>query len=68
MMQISGDIIISSIVSISITLFIGYIAFRLKLESRLKDIEKDLEILEPMKQILLKKGSDHVDEVFKERK
>ncbi len=67
-MQISGDIIISSIVSISITLFIGYIAFRLKLESRLKDIEKDLEILEPMKQILLKKGSDHVDEVFKERK
>lgn len=67
-MELSEDIIITSAVSISLTSLAGFIAFRVKIEQRLKDLETDLEILEPLKIILLRKGSEHVDKVFEENK
>jgi hypothetical protein len=67
-MELSEDIIITSAISITLTSFAGFIAFRVKIEQRLKDLEKDLEILEPLKIILLRKGSEHVDQVFEESK
>ena len=65
-MLISAEMIGTSIVSIIATLFIGYFGFRVKLESRLKDLEKEIQILEPMKSILIAKGSEHVSKIFKE--
>lgn len=67
-MELSEDIIITSAVSITLTSLAGFIAFRVKIEQRLKDLETDLEILEPLKIILLRKGSEHVDNVFEENK
>jgi hypothetical protein len=67
-MELSEDIIITSAVSVTLTLLAGFIAFRVKIEQRLKDLETDLEILEPLKIILLRKGSEHVDKVFEENK
>ena len=67
-MELSEDIIITSAISIILTSLAGYIGFRIKIERRLKDLEKDLEILEPLKLILLRKGSEHVDKVFEVKK
>ena len=70
-MVLSEDLIITSVITISgmlLTLLAGYIAFRVKIEHRIKDLEKDLEILEPLKLILLRKGSEHVDKVFEVKK
>lgn len=67
-MELSEDIIITSTISIILTSLAGYIGFRIKIERRLKDLERDLEILEPLKLILLRKGSEHVDKVFEVKK
>ena len=67
-MELSEDIIITSAISIILTSLAGYIGFRIKIERRLKDLESDLEILEPLKLILLRKGSEHVDKVFEVKK
>ena len=67
-MELSEDIIITSAISIILTSLAGYIGFRIKIERRLKDLERDLEILEPLKLILLRKGSEHVDKVFEVKK
>lgn len=58
----------TAIVSVIATLVIGYFGFRVKLESRLKDLEKEIQILEPIKNVLLAKGSEHVDKVFTEER
>ena len=67
-MELSEDIIITSAISIILTSLVGYIGFRIKIERRLKDLESDLEILEPLKLILLRKGSEHVDKIFEVKK
>ena len=65
-MPISVEMIETSVLSITGTMFIVYLGFRVKIESRLKDLENDLQLLEPIKNILLKKGSEHVEKIFKE--
>lgn len=51
-------------IPIFVTLVSGYILYRITLEARLKDIENNLKLLEPIKDILLKKGTEHVRKVF----
>ena len=63
-----SEMISTAIVSVIATLVIGYFGFRVKLESRLKDLEKEIQILEPIKNVLLAKGSEHVDKVFTEER
>ena len=46
----------------------GYFTFRLKTESRLKDLEHELKLLEPIKTILLEIGSEQVEKVFRGKK
>ena len=67
-MPISAETIGSALLSAIGTLVIVYLGFRVKIESRIKDLENDLKLFEPIKQILLKKGSEHVEKVFKESK
>ena len=45
---------------------LGYMAFRVKLESRLKDLEHQIELLEPFKKILYKVGLERAEKVFRE--
>ena len=63
-----SEMISTAIVSVIATLVIGYFGFRVKLKSRLKDLEKEIQILEPIKNVLLAKGSEHVDKVFTEER
>ena len=48
------------------TVFIGYMAFRVKLESMLKDLEHKIELLEPFKNILYQAGLERAEKVFRE--
>lgn len=43
-----------------------YSTVRVGIESRLKELEKEVQLLGPIKCILLEKGSEHVIGVFKE--
>ena len=49
-----------------LTVFIGYMAFRVKLESRLKDLEHKIELLKPFENILSQVGSERAEKVFRE--
>jgi len=62
------DIIYNILISVSTVVISGYILYRVAIESRLKDIEHELKLLEPIKDVLLKKGSEHVKKVFEESK
>ncbi|MCK8519273.1 hypothetical protein [Methanoculleus sp. 7T] len=42
-----------------------YSTVRVSIESRLKELEKEVQLLGPIKCILLEKGSEHVIDVFK---
>jgi len=44
---------------------ITYGTVRVGIESRLKELEKEVQLLGPIKSILLEKGSEHVIGVFK---
>jgi len=57
--------IISGSIGAILTLVIGYMTFREKLESRLKDLEHELKLLEPLKNLLLQVGSERAEKVFK---
>ncbi|RLG27524.1 hypothetical protein DRN85_00170 [Methanosarcinales archaeon] len=56
--------ILSSFISIIVTATVLYGGFRIKLESRLKDLEHDMMLLEPIKEILKKRGTEIVKKVF----
>jgi hypothetical protein len=58
------EIVITALISLITVIVSGYILFRVTIEARLKDMENNLKLLEPMKDILLKKGSEHVKKVF----
>jgi hypothetical protein len=62
------DLIYDVLVSVLSVVITGYILYRVKIESRLKDMENDLKLLAPIKDVLLKKGSEHVTKVFEEHK
>ncbi len=49
-----------------LTVFIGYTTFRVKLESRLKDLEHKIEMLEPFKDIFERVGLERAEKVFRE--
>ena len=66
-MLISAEMIGTAIVSISVTSVFGYIAFRVTLESRMNSLEHEIEILKPIRTILLHKGSEQVEKFFQER-
>ena len=59
------SMILSSFISIIVTATVLYGGFRIKLESRLKDLEHDMMLLEPIKEILKKRGTEIVKKVFK---
>ena len=64
-MLITGEIIGTAVISIIVTLVAGYIAFRVTLESRIKDLEHEITLLEPIKNIILQKGREQVERVFR---
>lgn len=66
-MEISLEQIIA-IIAIFITMVGGIIAYCLRIESKIKDLENELALLEPLKKILEQKGTEHVIRVFEERK
>lgn len=57
-----------AITAIFITIIGGIIAYCLRIESKFKDLENELKLLEPLKKILEQKGTEHVIRVFEERK
>jgi len=64
-MLITGEMIGTAAISIIVTLVAGYMAVRVKLESRIKDLEHEIRLLEPIKNIILQKGSEQVERVFR---
>jgi NAD/NADP transhydrogenase beta subunit len=44
------------------------IAYCIRIELKLKDLENEIKILEPLKRVLEKKGTDHVIKIFEEQK
>ena len=44
---------------------VAYHTFRVGIESRIRELEKEIELLEPIKTILLEKGKEHVISQFK---
>ena len=57
--------VISGLIGAILTAFMGYLTFIVKLESRLKDLEHKIELLEPLKNLLLQVGSERAEKVFK---
>lgn len=64
-MLITAEMIGTAIISIVATSLVGYVAFRVTLESRMKDMEHEIALLKPIKKIILQKGSEQVEKVFK---
>ena len=64
-MLITGEMIGTAAISIIVTLVAGYMAVRVKLESRIKDLEHEIRLLEPIKNIILQKGREQVERVFR---
>jgi hypothetical protein len=64
-MLITEEMLGTAIISIAVTSLVGYVAFRVTLESRIKDLEHEIRLLEPIKNILLQKGREQVEKVFK---
>lgn len=67
-MLISQEMIGTAIISVVVTFTIGYVAFRITLESRIKDMEHKLQLLNPISKILMEKGSEQVEKVFRGKK
>lgn len=65
-MLITEEMIGTALISIIATSLVGYAAFRATLESRMKDLEHEIELLKPIKNIILQKGSEQVEKVFRE--
>ncbi len=59
---------VNTILTVVITLLFSYIVFRIELESRLKDIENRLKILQPFENMVQQMGIKQVEKVFKEGK
>jgi hypothetical protein len=66
-MEISLEIIVG-IAGIILVIIGSIIAYCIRIESKLKDMENEIKILEPLKKILEKKGTDHVIKIFEEQK
>lgn len=66
-MEITLEIILT-ISAILISIIGGAVAYCIRIESKFKDLENEIKILEPLKKILEQKGSDHVIKIFEERK
>ena len=66
-MEISFEIMLA-ILGILITIIGGIVAYCVRIESKLKDLENEIKILGPLKQILEKKGTEHVIKIFEEQK
>lgn len=64
-MLITGEMIGTAVISTIVALVAGYMAFRVKLESRIKDLEHEIRLLELIKNIILQKGSEQVERVFR---
>lgn len=64
-MLITGEMIGTAAISIIVTLVAGYITVRVTLESRIKDLEHEIQLLEPIKSIILQKGREQVERVFR---
>ncbi|NJD76192.1 MAG: hypothetical protein FIB08_03735 [Candidatus Methanoperedens sp.] len=63
--MISEEMIGTAIISAILGLSGGYFTFRLTTESRIKDLEHEVKLLQPIKNILLEIGSKNVEEFFK---
>jgi len=62
-MEISLEIIIGILGIIG-----GIIAYCIRIELKIRDLEHEIRLLEPLKNILIKKGDEHVRKIFEEQK
>ena len=67
-MLITQEMVWTALISVVVTYIIGYITFRVTLESRIKDMEHKLQLLSPITKILMEKGSEQVEKVFRGKK
>ena len=63
-MLITEEMIGTAVISIFGTLVAAYIVFRITLEYRIKDLEHEIILLEPIRNIILQKGSEQVERIF----
>lgn len=59
------NIILTGLVTASITLLLAYFSYRVKIEARFKDLENEIKLLEPLKNLLHQVGLDQAEKVFK---
>jgi len=64
-MLINEEMIGTAIISIIVTLFFAYLAFRVTFESRMKNLEHEVELLKPIRNVILQKGSEQVEKFFR---
>ncbi len=56
---------LTAIGSASITLLFAYFSYRVKIEARFKDLENEIKLLEPLKDLLQQVGLEQAEKVFK---
>lgn len=56
---------LTAIGSASITLLFAYFSYRVKIEARFKDLENEVKLLEPLKNLLHQVGLDQAEKAFK---
>jgi len=59
------NIILTALITASSTLLLAYVAYSRTVESRFKDLEHEVEMLEPLKNLLHQVGLEQAEKVFK---
>ncbi|MBN2488372.1 MAG: hypothetical protein JXA98_05030 [Methanosarcinaceae archaeon] len=59
------NIILTGLITAPTTLILAYAAYSRTVESRIKDLEHEVQLLEPLKNILQQVGSEQAEKVFK---
>ena len=61
------NIILTSLITAPATLLLAYAAYSRTVESRIKDLEHEIKLLEPLKDLLQQVGLEQAEKIFKGR-
>ena len=67
-MELTETILItlfSGLIGAVFALAVGYVTFRVILEARIKDLEHEIKLLEPLKDLLHRVGLERIEKVLK---